>query len=211
MTNSHTRRNPALCSALALTLLAGMTTPVWANDTLTGIITVSRSTNSIGLAGQAVAAVSDDPGIREAAGTVAQVADTVGTGVAVAETTVAGAAIATGSGATIMKTLAIAGGPAAMAGATGFTAAKVMNETIYSNCDNQAACDAAQYGTYGGAAVGTVASAAAVVVVGAGPAGLAAIGSVVGGGMVAGVATVVAAPVVAAALLGGALYWLFSD
>lgn len=211
MKNVRTRKNQALRNALALALLAGMATPVWAGGALTGLKTGSVAAEGTGLVGQTVAWVSDDPSTQATASTVAHVADTVATGVAVAETTVAGTAIATGSGAAIMKTLAVAGGPAAMAGATGFTAAKVMNETLYSNCDNQSACDAAQYGTYGGAAVGTAASAATVVVVGAGPAGLAAIGSVVGGGMVAGVATVVAAPVVAAALIGGAVYWLVSD
>lgn len=211
MQNVRTRKNQALRNALALALLAGMATPVWAGGALTGLKVADHSANGAEAAAQTVAWVSDDPQVQETANTVVQAADTVGTGIAVAETTVAGTAIATGSGATIMKTLAVAGGPTTMAVATGLTAAKVMNETLYSDCDDQTACNAAQYGTYGGAAAGTVASAATVAAVGAGPTGLAAVGSVVGGGMVAGVATLVAAPVVAAALIGGAVYWVVSD
>lgn len=70
---------------------------------------------------------------------------------------------------------------------------------------------AVRYGAYSGAVAGVAASAATVATVGAGPAGLAAVGSAVGGGMVAGAVTVVAAPVVAAVLVGGAVYWLVSD
>lgn len=211
MQNVRTRKNQALRNALALALLAGVTTPVWADGALTRLKAGGLAAEGTGLVGQTVAWVSDDREIQETAKTVAEVADNVGTGMVVAETSVAGAAIATGSGATIMKTLAVAGGPTTMAVATGLTAAKVMNETLYSDCDDQTACNAAQYGTYGGAAAGTVASAATVAAVGAGPTGLAAVGSVVGGGMVAGVATLVAAPVVAAALIGGAVYWVVSD
>jgi len=211
MQNPQIRRNQTWRPVLALALLAGMATPAWAIDVSNGLKAARQATDRVELAAQTTAQVSDDPQVQEMASTVAYVADNVKTGITVAETAVTGNAILTGSGATIMKTLAGAGGPVVVAGATGLTAAKVMNETLYSNCDDQAACDAAQYGTYGGAAVGTVASATTVAVVGAGPAGLAAVGSVVGGGMVAGVTTLVAAPVVAAALVGGAVYWLFSD
>lgn len=211
MQNVRTRKNQALRNALALALLAGTTTPVWAGSALTSLKAGGLGAEGTGLVGQTVAWVSADREVQETANTVAEVAGNVGTGIAVAETGVAGAAIATGSGAVIMKTLAVTGGPAAMAGATGFTAAKVMNETLYSDCDDQAACDAAQYGTYSGAVVGTGATLATIATVGAGPAGLAAVGSVVGGGMVAGVATLVAVPVVVAALIGGAVYWLVSD
>jgi len=88
--------------------------------------------------------------------------------------------------------------------------ATLMNSSIYANCQNQTACDAAQNGTYagGGATAGAVTLA---VISTSGPAGLATIGAAVGGGMAAGAITVIAAPVVAAAAIGGAVYWLFSD
>lgn len=78
---------------------------------------------------------------------------------------------------------------------------------VWADDDQQAV----RYGTYNGAVAGAAASAATVATVGAGPAGLAAVGSAVGGGMAAGAVTVVAAPVVVAALVGGAVYWLISE
>ncbi len=89
--------------------------------------------------------------------------------------------------------------------------ATLMNNSIYTNCQNQVACDAAQNGTYAGAAVGTAASVGTLVASGAGTAGLSAIGGVVGGGMVAGTIAVLAAPIAVTAIVGGAVYWLFSD
>lgn len=79
--------------------------------------------------------------------------------------------------------------------------------SVWADEDQQAV----RYGAYSGAVAGTAASAATVATVGAGPAGLAAVGSAVGGGMVAGAVTVVAAPVVAAVLVGGTVYWLVSE
>jgi hypothetical protein len=85
-----------------------------------------------------------------------------------------------------------------------------MNNTLFSDCPNQKACDAAKIGTYTGAGLGTVGSALAVVGAGANIMGLASIGSAVGGGVLAGVGTLVAAPIVAAAAVGGATYWWFN-
>lgn len=111
----------------------------------------------------------------------------------------------------VATSLAVAGGPAVLAGATGASAAKLMNQTLYANCEDEAACAAAQVGTYGGAAAGTAVSVGMVAAAGAGPAGLATIGGLVGGGMVAGVGVLVAAPVAAAAALGGVVYWVSRD
>lgn len=122
-------------------------------------------------------------------------------------------AVTGASGPAIMHSLAVAGGPAVVGGLGGFAAADLMNDTLYSDCQNQnqQACDKAKYGTYTGAAVGAAASVGTLAVAGAGPAGLASIGAVVGGGMAAGATAVVAAPIVAAAAIGAAVYWLFSD
>ncbi len=118
--------------------------------------------------------------------------------------------VATGSAATIMGTMAgasTASGVAVLA-APGVATAAVLNKTVYVGCHDQHACDNAQVGNYAGAALGTAASATALVSAGAGPAGLAAIGSTLGGGMAVGAATVIAAPVVAAVAVGGLVYWL---
>ncbi len=84
-----------------------------------------------------------------------------------------------------------------------------MNKSIF-NGDTEAA-HADRIGIYSGAAIGTVASVATLVTVGAGPAGLAAIGATVGGGMAAGAIAVLAAPVVAAGAVGGAFYLFFKE
>ncbi|MBB1125603.1 hypothetical protein [Thiospirillum jenense] len=203
MNNSNQLVAPAL--TIALFTAAVMSTPAQAADALT----ITKYANR--LASGADAGVDAFNDGSDAMQTAAQVTDYASTGTALAETTAVGATIATGSGATIMHTLATAGGPVTLAGATAVSSAKLMNDALYSDCADQAACDAAQVGTYGGAAVGTAGSAVAVAVAGAGPAGLATIGSVVGGGMAAGVGVLVAAPVVAAAAVGGLAYWLFSD
>ena len=131
-----------------------------------------------------------------------------------------GYAVAGASGSSIMSTMATAGaavgggvvaGAGLVGGGAGLAGAKLMNDSLYTDCQDQVACDAAQYGTYTGAAAGTAASVGTLVVVGAGPAGLATIGAAVGGGMAAGAITVVAAPLVAAAVTGGTIYWLVSD
>ena len=196
----------ALRGAWALGLLVGTATPVWAANPV-GLGAIQQAARATEVVAGGVELASTAVGYDD----LAQIADMVGTSAAVIDTVAVGTVIATGSGATIMHTVAVTGGPVTMAASAGLGAAKLMNETLYSNCDNPSACDAAQYGTYGGAVVGTAASVATVAAVGAGPVGLAALGGVIGGGMVAGVATLVVAPVVAAAILGGAVYWLFSD
>jgi len=129
-----------------------------------------------------------------------------------------GYAVAGASGSSIMSTMATAGvgggvvaGVGLVGGGAGVAGAKLMNDNFYTDCQDQAACDAAQYGTYTGAATGAAASVGTLAVVGAGPAGLATIGAAVGGGMAAGAITIVAAPLVAAAVTGGTVYWLVSD
>lgn len=158
--------------------------------------------------GSALGAKVADAETRPVLEQVGEMADTLGSALAVGETAAAGAAIAQGSGAVIMKTLAAAGGPVAAGGLTGLSAAHLMNKTLYSDCVDQEACDAAQVGTYVGAAAGTMATAGAVMAAGAGPAGLAAIGA---GSMAVGAGMLLAAPVVGAAAVGALVYWLFSD
>lgn len=197
-------------SAAFVLMLAGASAHA-AQDTLDRLRQARQEAEAVSLASSVAAELSSDPDTRDALNAVAQAADTTATLAAAAETATAGALIATGSGATIMHTLAAVGGPVTVAGTTGLGAARLINETLYSHCENQDACDAAKVGTYTGAVVGTGASLAAVAATGAGPAGLAAIGATVGGGMAAGVGLLVAAPVAAAAAVGGLVYWLFSD
>lgn len=116
------------------------------------------------------------------------------------------ATISGGSGATIMA--ATAGAPV-IAGAGGLAGAYLINKHCFN--DNSKASEAARTGTYVGATVGTVGSVGALAVCGAGPAGLATIGSFVGGGMAAGAVTVLAAPAIAAGAVGYAVYWFFDD
>jgi hypothetical protein len=151
---------------------------------------------------------------------VADVCGNVGDAASVAGVAATGYAVAGASGPSIMSTMATAGatvgggvvaGVGLVGGAGGVGAAKLMNDHLYTDCQDQAACDAAQIGTYTGAATGTVASVGTLVLVGAGPTGLATVGAAVGGGMAAGATTVVVAPIVAAVVIGGAVYWLFSD
>ena len=189
-----------------------------ANDIIHNIKTVKtihkkvhKASTVVGTIADAVEIVSDDEETVTVANIVSKSAIVVEASGAVATAATTGAAVIGASGPAIMQGLAVAGGPLTVAGSGGIGAATILNETVFDNCDDQNACDKAQYGTYVGAAAGTAASAGALAVAGAGPAGLAAIGSVVGGGMAAGVVTVVAAPVVAAAAVGGLVYWLFSD
>ncbi len=107
-----------------------------------------------------------------------------------------------GGGITLMSTL--------IGGAAGFGTAAVMNNTVYSDCQNQEACENAKVATYAGAAVGTVGTLATVAMVGANGMGLASIGATIGGGMAAGATMLVAAPIVAAVAAGGATYWWFT-
>ncbi len=153
-------------------------------------------------------------------GDVADVCGNVEDAATVAGAAATGYAVAGASGSSIMSTMATAGaavgggvvaGTGLVGGGAGLAGAKLMNDHLYTDCQDQAACDAAQIGTYTGAAAGTAASVGTLAVVGAGPAGLATIGAAVGGGMAAGAITVVAAPLVAAAIVGGSVYWLFSD
>lgn len=122
---------------------------------------------------------------------------------------VSGATMATvvgGSASTISA--AMVGAPV-IAGAGGFGAAKLLNKHVF-NGDTQAD-EAGRVGTYVGATAGTAASVGTLAVVGAGPAGLATIGSAVGGGMAAGATVVLAGPIVAAAAVGAVACWLFGD
>ena len=198
-------------TTLTLCLLLGAGAPAWGAGSLESVRLVGWGASAASAGNTAMATVTDAPLTPDVQKTITQAADTLANGAFLLETTAVGTTLVTGSGATIMHTLAVAGGPVVMAGATGVSAAGLMNDTLYSDCQDQSACDAARYGTYGGAVLGTAASAATVAAVGAGPVGLATIGSVVGGGMVAGVGVLVAAPVVAAAVIGGAVYWVMSD
>ena len=141
--------------------------------------------------------------------------------VAIASPGVAAVAVAGASASGIMSTMAATGavvgsgvvvGVPLVAGTGGSGAANLMNKYVFDG--NTKADKAARVGTYTGAAVGTAGSIGALAVAGAGPAGLSAIGGVVGGSMVAGAITVLAAPIVVTAVFGGAVYsvyWLFTD
>ncbi len=131
-------------------------------------------------------------------------------------TTIAATAAAKAATAGAATTAAIlgAGAATALTGgvgiAGGFGTAKVMNDELFSECQNQKACDAAKIGTYSGAGIGTAGVIATVAMTGASTAGLATIGSVIGGGAIVGTVAVIAAPIVAAAAIGGATYWWFA-
>lgn len=128
-----------------------------------------------------------------------------------------GVAVAGASGSGVMSTLAsgaiigsgVVAGAATTAAVGGAGAASLMNKYVF-NGDTKAD-ENARVATYGGAVAGTAASAGALLGAGAGPAGLAAIGSLVGGGMAAGAIAVLAAPAVAAVAAGGVIYWLWKD
>ena len=98
----------------------------------------------------------------------------------------------------------------AIGGIAGFGTAAVMNNTVYSGCQNQGACDKAKLGGYAGAALATVATVATVAMVGANAMGLATIGATVGGSLAVGATMLIAAPIVAAVAVGGATYWWFT-
>lgn len=130
----------------------------------------------------------------------------------VAKAGTVGAAVTGASGASIMSTLASAGavvgggvvaGVGIVAGSAGVGAASVLNDTVFDESEE------AQIGTYTGAAVGTASSLGALAIAGAGPTGLATIGSLVGGGMAAGAVGLIAAPIVGAVLVGTATYFIF--
>jgi hypothetical protein len=92
----------------------------------------------------------------------------------------------------------------------GFGTAKLMNDRIFSDCQNPKACDAAKIGTYVGATIGTTGVMITVATIGVNATSLATIGAVVGSGIAAGAAALVAAPIVAAIAVGWATYWWFS-
>ncbi|WP_199251952.1 hypothetical protein [Aeromonas veronii] len=132
----------------------------------------------------------------------------------VAKAGTVGAAVTGASGASIMSTLASAGalvgggvvaGVGIVAGSAGVGAASVLNDTVFDESEE------AQIGTYTGAAVGTAGSLGALAIAGAGPTGLATIGSLVGGGMAAGAVGLIAAPIVGAVLVGTATYFIFKN
>ncbi|MCK5525203.1 MAG: hypothetical protein KAI83_18910 [Thiomargarita sp.] len=86
--------------------------------------------------------------------------------------------------------------------AAGFGTAMLMNEYIFSDCQNSKACDVAKIGTYAGAAIGTTCTVIMMDSVSA--VGLATISTV---GLTV---WLVVTPIVAAIAAGGATYWLFS-
>ena len=109
-----------------------------------------------------------------------------------------------------MSTLASAGavvgggvvaGIGLVSGGAGAGAAKLLNDHVFNN-DKKA-----RIGSYSGAAAGTAGSLGALLTAGAGPSGLAAIGSILGGGMAVGAISLLALPVAGAALVGGGMYW----
>ncbi len=208
-----------LRAAIIILIFFGQTAIVQAADDITHAIETAKTVHKtvrlpstvVGNVSTVVGLVSDNDDVVTVANVVGKTATVVEASAAVGTAATTGAAVMGASGPAIMQGLAIAGGPLTVAGGGGLGAATILNETVFDNCDDKNACDKAQYGTYVGAAAGTAASAGALAVAGAGPAGLAAIGGVVGGGMAAGVVTVVAAPVIAAAAVGGLVYWFFSD
>eukprot|EP00942_MAST-04A_sp_MAST-4A-sp1_P011376 g11376.t1 len=131
----------------------------------------------------------------------------------------AGAAVtnATGAAQIIAGATALTGSVATtlpLAGAVpGAIVAVALNNTMYDTSDptltrrERTRREAGQAGTVTGAVVGTVGSFATLATVGAGPAGLAAIG---GGTMVAGIGALVAAPAILASGFGYALYRIAS-
>lgn len=115
------------------------------------------------------------------------------------------ATLSGGSASTIMTTMV---GAPALAGASGAGAAYLLNQKVF-NGDSDAD-KAARKATVVGATLGTAASVGTLAVTGAGPVGLATIGSALGGGMALGGIVVVAAPALVAGALGSAVYWLFN-
>lgn len=114
------------------------------------------------------------------------------------------------SGASIMSTLASAGavigggvvaGIGLVSGGAGAGTAKLLNDHVFEH-DKQA-----RIWSYSGAAAGTGCSLGTLLTAGAGPSGLAAVGSIFGGGMAVGAISLLALPVAGAALVGGGVYW----
>jgi hypothetical protein len=186
----------------SLVLIVFCVNAAFADDTVANTAElVVEGTGEIGIlsfAGGAVTATATTEGAAIAVGTVAYTA-----------VRVVGA-----SDPTVISTLSAVGGPAAVGAAGGFGTAKLMNDHLFSECENQKACDAAKIGTYAGAAAGTAGVVTTVVMVGAGTTGLATVGTAVGatavGAVAAGATTLVLAPVVATATVGGLVYWWFS-
>ncbi|RKZ82976.1 MAG: hypothetical protein DRR19_19810 [Candidatus Parabeggiatoa sp. nov. 1] len=161
------------------------------------------------------AAGAEEIGIVSVAGGVmTATATTEGAAIAVGTVAYTAARVVGASDPTVISTLSAVGGPAAVGAAGGFGTAKLMNDHLFSECDNQKACDAAKIGTYAGAAAGAAGVVTTVAMVGAGTTGLAAVGAAVGatavGAVAVGATTLVVAPVVATATVGGLVYWWFS-
>ncbi len=83
--------------------------------------------------------------------------------------------------------------------AAGFGTAMLMNEYIFSDCQNSKACDVAKVGTYAGAAIGITGT--VIIMDSVSAIGLATISTV---GLTA---WLVVTPIVAAIAVGGATYW----
>ncbi|MGB4334938.1 MAG: hypothetical protein WBJ41_08895 [Chromatiaceae bacterium] len=142
--------------------------------------------------------------------------DLVATAVQVVDTAVDSAATASGagtaiavvskSGPAILSTLKVAGGPVAAGGAAGFGVAGLQEKYLYSDCDQQTACDVAAISGYAGAAAGTAGAVGLSATFGLGASGLAGIGAMVGGGMAAGAVTLITLPAVAAVAVAGGAY-----
>lgn len=121
--------------------------------------------------------------------------------------------VSQGSGPVIMNTLANGTGVLAGASTIGYCAgngaADLLNKTVFSG--DTKADEAARAGTKIGAAIGTAATTATLVSTGAGPVGLTAVGTALGGGMATGAIAVIAAPAAAAVAVGALFYWLVGD
>lgn len=163
-----------------------------------------------GIAAKAAEKLSKDPEVVEKARVTGARLATAKSASKVIGAGALGTAVVGASGTSIMSTLAAAGavvgggvvaGVGLVAGGAGVGAAKLLNDTAFKGDKG------AKIGTYGGAAAGTATSLGTLAVAGAGPSGLAAIGSIVGGGMAAGAVTLLAAPVVGAAAVGTAVYF----
>jgi hypothetical protein len=119
--------------------------------------------------------------IEDALNITTVVASTAKSIKAVVSATAIGAAVSSASGAGIMSTLATAGaasgggvvaGIGAVAGGAGAGVSTLLNQTVFEDSTE------AKVGSYAGAAVGTIGSLSALAVAGAGPTGLASIGSI---------------------------------
>lgn len=134
------------------------------------------------------------------------VADTVNDTAATAFGANAAAAVLGKSGPAILTSLKAAGGPVASGSALGFGVAGLQDKFLYSDCTAATACDVAAVSGYVGAGLGTATAVGLGATYGVGAAGLAGIGTLIGGGMAAGAMTLIALPAVAAVAVAGGAY-----